>query len=83
MERSLGRDHGEVLRDEMTMKDQIVALLCDGPLTIPEIAERLDVPSPEAVYWVMAMWRYGRLKESTEADDEGYYRYGLPEATEG
>lgn len=82
MERSLGRDHGEALRDEMVQKDRIAALLREGPLTIPEIAERLSAPSHEVVFWVMALRRYGHLEESAEADDDGYRRYGLKERGE-
>ena len=73
------RDLAEVLRDEMVMKDRIVALLHEGPKTIPEIAEALKYPSHETLYWVMAMWRYGALVELGRPNDEGYYQYQLAE----
>jgi predicted transcriptional regulator len=73
------RDVSEIMRDEMVFKDKIIALLRDGPKTILEIAEALDYPSHEVVYWVMGMWRYGVVVETGRADDEGYYHYQLTE----
>lgn len=73
------RDLGEVMRDEMVFKDRIIDFLRDGPKTIPEIAESLEHPSHEIVFWVMAMWRYGTLVETGRANDDGYYQYQLTE----
>jgi hypothetical protein len=71
------RDVNEIMRDEMVFKDKIIAVLRDGPKTIPEIADALDHPRHEVVYWVMAMWRYGVVAETGRANDEGYYHYQL------
>jgi predicted transcriptional regulator len=73
------RDVREIMRDEMVFKDKIVTVLRDGPKTIPEIAEALEYPSHEVVYWLMAMWRYGVVVETGKPDDEGYYQYKLTE----
>jgi len=72
------REPREVIREEMTMHAPILAVLGDGPATIPEIGSRLGVPAHEVVYWVMGMRRYGLLAESVEADDDGYFSYGIP-----
>jgi hypothetical protein len=77
MENRPARDLAEVLRDEMLLKDRIIALLREGPKTIPEIAAALGYLSHEVTYWVMAMWRYGTLAETGKADDDGYYQYQL------
>lgn len=79
MDNQAPRDIGEVMSDEMVMKDKIVAQLEKSPKTIPEIAEALGYPSREVVYWVMAMWRYGTIEETGRPDDEGYYHYRLKE----
>jgi predicted transcriptional regulator len=73
------RDVNEIMRDEMIFKDKIVSVLRDGPKTIPEIAEALEQPSHEVVYWVMAMWRYSVVAETGKPNDEGYYQYQLTE----
>jgi hypothetical protein len=71
------RDVREIIRDEMLMRDRVLAVLADGPRTVPEIAEALGEPSHEVMHWVMAARKYGYLGESTPTE-EGYYRYALP-----
>ena len=51
------RDPAEVMRDEMVMKDQIALLLADQPHTVPELAEMLDRPTRDVMFWLMAMRR--------------------------
>ncbi len=72
---ALLRDTREVIREEPLMHRPIRDALADGPLTIPQIAERIGHPTEETVYWVMGMRRYGHLVELEEADDDGYFPY--------
>jgi len=72
---NLNRDLREVVREEPVMRAQILLLLRDGPLTVPEIATALGCPTHEVVFWVMGMRRYGHLREVKGATDEGYFRY--------
>ena len=69
------RDLGEVIRDEMVMKDRIVSLLREEPRTIPEIADALACPVREVALWVMAMRRYGSLEELPKSKADDYFRY--------
>lgn len=69
------RDSREVIREETLMHAPILAAVSDGPLTVPEIAERIGFPANEVLYWVMGMRRYGFLVESKDADDDGYFSY--------
>jgi hypothetical protein len=71
------RDPSEVMRDEMVMREKIVALLRDGARTIPEIAEALHCPARETTLWVMALRRYGVLDELPKPKADDYYRYRL------
>jgi predicted Rossmann fold nucleotide-binding protein DprA/Smf involved in DNA uptake len=71
------RSMAEIMRDEMTVRPRIAALLADGPKTIPEIAEALHEPAPEVTLWVMALRRYGVLEELPKPKVEDYYRYRL------
>jgi predicted Rossmann fold nucleotide-binding protein DprA/Smf involved in DNA uptake len=73
------RNLGEVLRDEMVERDRIAAALRAGPLTIPEVAARLGAPTVEVTKWLMAMRRYGRVRELTKARSDDYYQYALVE----
>lgn len=69
------RDPREVIREEPLMHQPILEAVAGGGLTIGEIAEKIGHPRHEVVYWVMGMRRYGHLIESSEADDDGYFRY--------
>lgn len=69
------RDVREVIREEPLMHAPILAAVADGPLTVPEIAEKIGFPANEVLYWVMGMRRYGFLMESKDADDDGYFSY--------
>lgn len=71
----MSRDVREIVRDEPLMRSQILALVADEPLTIPELAGRLGCPTDEVVHWVMAMRKYGQLAEVKDADGD-YFRYG-------
>lgn len=77
MERKASRDAAEVLRDEMFMRHRIIALLREGPRTIPDIAAALGHPSHEVVRWVMAMRRYGAIVETAKNRADDYYSYTL------
>lgn len=65
----------EIIREEPLMHTPILAALADGPLTIPDIADRIGAPPRETLFWVMGMRRFGLLEEVPDADDDGYFQY--------
>jgi len=71
------RDRSEVMRDEMLMREKIATVLCEGPRTIPEIADALGFPDREVTLWVMALRRYGALEEIPKPKADDFYRYKL------
>jgi hypothetical protein len=71
------RDIGEIVHDEMIMKDRIAKVLEDGPQTIPVLAEALGYPSHEVVIWLFAMRRYGEVEVVGKPDVDGYFKYEL------
>ena len=73
------RDVREVIREEPLMRARILAALADGPLTVPQIAEAIEAPTYEVVFWVMGMRRYGWLSEVKGSADDGYFRYQVEE----
>jgi len=77
MESKSPRDLREIMRDELVMGDKIAGLLEEGPMTIPEIAERLGSPSYEVQLWVMAMRRYGKIDALPKGRGDDYFTYGL------
>lgn len=75
------RNLGEVLRDGMVERDRIAAFLRTGPHTIPEIAAELHAPTSEVTQWVMAMRRYGRVRDLPKSRSDDYYQYALAEGS--
>ena len=73
------RNLNEVLRDEMVERNRVAMVLRTGPKTLPEIATALGAPAPEVTKWVMAMRRYGRVRDLPKARADDYYRYELVE----
>ena len=71
------RDPREVIRDEMLMRDLVLAVLRDGPKTVPEIAAAVGHPSQEVMQWVMAAWKYGLVEESSRPTEDDYFEYSL------
>ena len=73
------RSMSEIMRDELVQRTEITDFVAGGPRTIPEIARHLEEPAHEVMIWVMAMWKYGLVRETGEPDEHGYYRYELNE----
>ena len=57
------------------MRARILAVLAEGPHTVPEIAAAIGSPTHEVVFWVMGMRRYGWLAEIKGATVDGYFQY--------
>lgn len=75
--RDVPRDSREVIRDEHLMCRPILRALEGGPLTVPQLAQAIDAPEREVVFWVMGLRKYGWLTEIKGADDDGYFRYEI------
>jgi DNA-binding IclR family transcriptional regulator len=70
----MSRDIREVIREEPLVRDRLLGLLRDGPLTVPELAGASGLPAGEVLIWMMTMRKYGYVTERDAAGD-GYYRY--------
>jgi predicted ArsR family transcriptional regulator len=58
-------------------KDILGALKKSDEMTIPEIAEKLNMPTHSVVYYLMSLLKYGMV-ETTRLDDmDEYYYYKL------
>ena len=63
-----------VSRQNKTVK-AIKEELEKGDRTVPEIAEAVDLPAHEVLWYVAALKKYGEVLEAKK--DSGYYRYKL------
>jgi predicted transcriptional regulator len=71
----------DTLRDSMKEQNRIHRLIKDAlkasPMTVPQLAAKIEVPSEITMWHLMAMKRYGDVCESGREGD--YYRYALTE----
>lgn len=71
------RDIREVIRDEPLVRDRLLGLLADGPLTVPELASAAGLPAPEVMVWLMGMRKYGYVVEQKGSGRASDYRYAV------
>jgi predicted transcriptional regulator len=76
-EREVRAEVKEELKKFNRMKRDIRQALGEGPLTIPEIAEKLNISRDEATYYVMSLRKYGIIKAGEQDDMDEYFVYQL------
>ncbi len=59
------------------IKKVILASLEPGPLAIPQIAEKTELPTAVVTYYLMSLRKYGDIEETEEIDENDYYLYRL------
>jgi hypothetical protein len=69
------RDPREVVRDEPLVRDLLLELLADRPLTVPELSVLAGFPEDEVLIWTMGLRKYGHVAELPQPDGD-YFRYG-------
>jgi predicted Rossmann fold nucleotide-binding protein DprA/Smf involved in DNA uptake len=75
----MSRDIREVVRDEPLMRDRLLQLLANGPLTIPELAAAGGLPQAEVMIWMMGLRKYGYVAEEKGSGRIKEYRYAVVE----
>ena len=61
------------------IRKTIMGALGDGPLTIPELAERTGLRPAEITYNLMTLRKFGAVETLVEDDVDEYYRYRAKE----
>ena len=69
------RDLIERNRQQSVIRRRITKALQGEPMTVPELADHLDVPSSEVLWYVMGMKKYGKVIEAEQAGS--YFKYRL------
>ncbi len=67
----------ERVRRHREAKRAIRQALAEGPLTVPELAQRTGLPSHEVFWHIISMRKYGEVAEGEQEGD--YFRYLLLE----
>lgn len=61
------------------MRKKLVQILKNGPKTIPEITQEMELPATEVVYYLMTLRKYGEIIVGELDDTDEYYFYQLKE----
>ncbi len=67
----------EELKQFNRMKRAIRQALAEGPLTIPELSDKLSISKAEVTYYVMSLRKYGIVTAGEQDDMDEYYFYQL------
>lgn len=67
----------EELKQFNRMKRAIRQALSEGPLTIPELADKLSVSKHEVTFYVMSLRKYGIITAGEQDDMDEYFLYHL------
>lgn len=63
------------LKEQLGVRKQLKAAMKAGPMTVPEIAQAVEMPSNQVLWHVVAMKKYDLVEEVGQAGD--YYQYAL------
>ena len=61
------------------MRKAIKASLKEGPKTIPQLVEEMNLPTDVLTYYVMSLQKFGELAVGDLDENDEYYFYELPE----
>ena len=67
----------ENLKHFNRMKRAIRQALEGGPLTIPELADKLEIDRAEVTYHLMSLRKYGLVTAGEQDDMDEYFNYQL------
>lgn len=65
------------LKTYTRIRKSIVEALKEGELTIGQLSEKLNMPKPEVVYYLMSLVKYGQVATGEIDDMDEYYTYKL------
>jgi hypothetical protein len=60
------------------MRKAIKASLKEGPKSIPQMVEEMNLPTDVVTYYVMSLNKFGDIAVGELDEDDEYYSYELP-----
>lgn len=60
------------------MRKAIKASLKEGPKTIPQLVEEMNLPTDVLTYYVMSLQKFGDIAVGDLDENDEYYSYELP-----
>jgi predicted transcriptional regulator len=75
--RGVSSDVKDNLKNFNQIKKSILAALKDEDLTVPQLAEKLQMPAHEVMYYLMSLLKFGLVQTGEIDDDDAYFYYKL------
>lgn len=76
-ERQASAEAKENLKQFNRMKRAIRKALEEGPKTIPELAEQMEITRADATFYLMSLRKYGMVTTGEQDDMDEYFNYQL------
>lgn len=64
-------------KNYIKIKKSILDLLKDEELNIDQLTEKLNMPKPEVVFYLMSLLKYGYIQTAAIDDMDEYFSYKL------
>jgi len=65
------------LKDFNRIKKAMLDALKEGDLTIEQLTQKLNMPKPDVVYYLMSLVKYGLVQTGEVDDMDEYFTYKL------
>jgi predicted Rossmann fold nucleotide-binding protein DprA/Smf involved in DNA uptake len=65
----------EMVKETRTVRKKLSEALSEGPKTVPELALETGIPSPQVLWHLTSMKKYGKVGEGDQSGD--YFQYVL------
>jgi len=72
----------EVQKEQKQKISAIQTALKDGPKTVPEISQVTGIPTPEVLWWVASLKKYGVVMEDEQRGSYFAYKMALEQKEE-
>jgi predicted transcriptional regulator len=72
----------EWVKEQNAFRKRLREALQEGPMTVPELALKTNLPPDQVLWHISAMRKYDLVVEKGLDEADEYYRYGLPEEGE-
>ena len=63
-----------LLREQKHIHNEICKLLRDNPMTVPDVAEKIGMPSREVLWYMASYKKYGLITETGMCGDYPLYK---------
>ncbi|MDY0343033.1 MAG: ArsR family transcriptional regulator [Lentimicrobium sp.] len=75
--REVSQQAKDQLKEFNRIKKAILEALKEGELTIMQLSEKLSMPRPEVVYYLMSLVKYGFVATGEVDDMDEYFTYKI------